>query len=226
MNFSVEERTGGSTDADLAVDSLIIAGWTGRDPDKVEHHIQELEAIGVARPASIPAFYRVGANLVTTADRVDVLGATSSGEVEFMLLATHDGLLVGVGSDHTDRELEASSVARSKQICPKPVSRRLWRLADVQDHWDALVLSAYATNGVTRRRYQSGSVAGMLAPDRLLRKFGPSGRLPTGTAMLCGTLPVEGDIAPADRFEVELHDPVLGRTLRHAYTCRVLPIVN
>jgi len=226
MQFSVEERDGRSVDVDFAVDTLVIAGWTGRDVEQVEHHIRELEAIGVARPASIPAFYRVGANLLTTAGCVDVLGATSSGEAEFVLLATSGGLLVGVGSDHTDRELEASSVARSKQICPKPMGERLWRLADVQDHWDALVISSYATNGAARRRYQSGSVAGMLAPDVLLRKLDPHGRLPAGTAMLCGTLPVEGDIAPADRFEVELHDPVLGRTLRHAYACRVLPVVS
>ena len=34
----------------LDIDRLIIAGWTGRDAAMVEHHIAELEAIGVARP--------------------------------------------------------------------------------------------------------------------------------------------------------------------------------
>jgi hypothetical protein len=38
------------------IDKLVIAGWTGRDMAMVEHHIAELEAIGVARPKSVPTF--------------------------------------------------------------------------------------------------------------------------------------------------------------------------
>ncbi len=43
----------------------VIAGWTGSDPAAVEHHIKELEAIGIARPASVPIFYRVSASRFT-----------------------------------------------------------------------------------------------------------------------------------------------------------------
>jgi hypothetical protein len=35
-----------------------------------------------------------------------------------------------------------------------------------------------------------------------------------------------GGIRPADRFEMELHDPVLGRTLRHGYDVVALPVVT
>ena len=66
---------------------LVIAGWTGRDAASVEHHIAELEAIGVARPRTVPCFYRVGANLLTTATHLDFTGHDSSGEVEFVLLS-------------------------------------------------------------------------------------------------------------------------------------------
>ena len=31
---------------------LIIAGWTGRDADKVQEHIEELAAIGVPKPST------------------------------------------------------------------------------------------------------------------------------------------------------------------------------
>ena len=48
--------------------------------------------------------------------------------------------------------------------------------------------------------------------------------LPPGTAMFCGTLAVHGGIAPAERFELELEDPVLGRRLSHGYDIVVLPI--
>ncbi len=44
---------------------LVIAGWTGRDAAAIEHHIEELEAIGVPRPSSVPLYYRVGAGLLT-----------------------------------------------------------------------------------------------------------------------------------------------------------------
>ena len=44
--------------------------------------------------------------------------------------------------------------------------------------------------------------------------------------MLCGTLPAIGGIRPAERFEIELEDPVLGRTLRHAYAVAALPVAG
>src|SRR5437660_10383278 len=83
------------------IDTLIIAGWTGRDRAEVEQHIAELEAVGVKRPVAIPCFYRLGANLLTKAPSIDVTGRHSSGEAEVVLLSLAGGLDVGVGSDHT-----------------------------------------------------------------------------------------------------------------------------
>ncbi len=39
----------------------VIAGWTGRDPVARDHHIKELEALGIAPPASTPIYYRCSA---------------------------------------------------------------------------------------------------------------------------------------------------------------------
>ena len=36
------------------IDELVIAGWTGRDVAALEHHIEELKAIGVQPPSSVP----------------------------------------------------------------------------------------------------------------------------------------------------------------------------
>ena len=53
-------RVDGDTLA-LDPDRLVVAGWTGRDAAAVEHHIEELAALGVARPSTVPVFYRCAA---------------------------------------------------------------------------------------------------------------------------------------------------------------------
>lgn len=207
-----------------AIRRLIIAGWTGRDAAAVEKHIRELEAIGVPRPKRTPIFYRGAASLLTTAATIEVLGDTSSGEVECVIYALGDGLRVGLGSDHTDRKAETFGVSLSKQMCAKPVSPAIWRYADVAPHWDRLVLRSFVHVNGERRLYQEGAVAGMRLPDELIRLYSDSGALPPGSAMFCGTLAVHGPIAAADMFEMELEDPVLGRAIRHRYKTEVLPI--
>jgi Protein of unknown function (DUF2848) len=207
------------------IEQLVIAGWTGRDKAAVEHHIAELAAIGVKRPRKVPCFYRLGANLLTTGRELDVVGGDSSGEVEFVLVSAADGLYVGVGSDHTDRKVEAYGVTVSKQMCPKPVGPELWRLTDVEAHWDDLMLRSHVTRGGKRLLYQEGPVTKMLAPRELIARFPDSpGKLPAGTAMFCGTLAVQGEIGGGERFEMELHDPVKNRSLGHEYATRSLTI--
>lgn len=209
------------------VDQLVIAGWTGRDRQAVEHHVAELEAIGVRRPQTIPSFYRVSAALLTTASRVEVVGDESSGEVEFVLVSAADGLYAGVGSDHTDRKVETYGVTVSKQMCPKPIGPELWRLGDVEAHWDRLTLRSRLTRDGATTLYQEGPVTRMLAPRDLLALFPDSpGALAPGTVMFCGTLPVNGGIRGGEAFAIELHDPVRGRRLAHEYRVRSLPIVD
>ncbi|WP_443798371.1 DUF2848 family protein, partial [Burkholderia gladioli] len=141
------------------------------------------------------------------------------------------GTLVTIGSDHTDRKTEAYSVAVSKQVCVKPVAREAWRHADVAAHWDRLELRArlVAADG-SARAYQQGSVDGLLPPATLWQRHGAIDieALPAGSAMYSGTLAVLGEMAAmksGDAFELELHDPVLGRSLRHRYAVQALPVV-
>jgi Protein of unknown function (DUF2848) len=210
-----------------AIDRLIVAGWTGRDLDAVEQHIAELAAVGVRRPATVPCFYRLGANLLTHAPAIDVAGCHSSGEVEVVLVSLAEGLYLGVGSDHTDRRVETYGVTVSKQMCPKPVSRELWAFPDVESHWDDLVLRSWVTRQGSRELYQEGPVTRMLAADDLIGRYlGRRGALPVGTAMYCGTLTVNGAISGGERFEIELEDPRLKRTLHHAYAARCLEMAD
>lgn len=220
-------RLDGATDLSVTVNDLVIAGWTGRDAEAIEKHIAELEAIGVPRPSTVPCFYRVATGLLTTADAIQASGVDSSGEVEFVLYGTDDGMLVGTGSDHTDRKVETYSVTVSKQMCFKPVSREVWRFGDVAEHWDELILRSWAIEGGERRLYQEGPVTAMKAPDDLIGRYLDGAEaLPAGMAMFCGTLAVHGGVAAAERFEFEIEDPVRGRKIEHGYTIETLPVIS
>jgi hypothetical protein len=61
--------------------------------------------------------------------------------------------------------------------------------------------------------------------DLIARHAGAEGRLAPGTLLFGGTLGAIGGVRPAARFEMELSDPVLGRSIRHAYTVIALPVV-
>jgi hypothetical protein len=158
---------------------------------------------------------------------MQVSGDESSGEVEFVLLQDGGQIFVGVASDHTDRQVETYGITVSKQMCDKPCANTLWRLSDVVDHWDQLVLRSYATIAGERVLYQEGKVTAMRSPQDLLERFAASGgTFGDGAAMLGGTLAALGGIRPAQRFEIELEDPVLGRVLRHGYTVETLPVAG
>jgi hypothetical protein len=133
-----------TTPLTLAIDQAVIAGWTGRDPVARDKHIAELEAIGIARPATTPIYYRVSARRLTTTDSIEVSGGDSSGEVEFVLIGWQGRIFVGLGSDHTDRKVEAYSVTVSKQMCDKVMASVLWELEEIIGLWDEMNLRAWA----------------------------------------------------------------------------------
>jgi hypothetical protein len=225
LTFTIEDH-GAPTRLTLAIDQAVIAGWTGRDPVARDKHIAELEAIGIARPASTPIYYRVSACRITTADSIEVCGGDSSGEVEFVLIGWQGRTFVGLGSDHTDRKVETYSVTVSKQMCDKPIADELWELEDVIDHWDQMTLRAFAWINGERVLYQEGTLDAMLPVKELIeRQFGKSG-LPDGCAMFGGTFAAKGGIRPASRFEYELEDPVLKRSIKHAYDVIELPVLG
>jgi uncharacterized protein DUF2848 len=203
--------------------TAIIAGWAGRDAAAVERHIVELEELGVPRPSTTPLFYRVSAARVTTDPEIESTPA-ASGEVEAVLLRRAGRLWVGVGSDHTDREVEAYGVAVSKELCMKPIAAELWPYEEVEDHWDRLVLRSWIREGGAEVPYQEGSLASLLSAAELMAKAEPS--LVDGSIMFCGTFEARGGIRPSDSFRFELEDPVRGRSIGAAYSVSSLPLVR
>jgi hypothetical protein len=120
MKISIENHV-----IDMPVGSLTVAGWTGRNRAAVEHHIEELKAIGVPPPSACPLFYQVSPELASQSLRQQFLGEKSSGEVEPVLLFDGQSLYLTAGSDHTDRGWEAVSVAASINGTepPRPASK-------------------------------------------------------------------------------------------------------
>src|ERR1700749_3072838 len=225
LTFRVDDK-GVATPLTMPIEQVVIAGWTGRDPVARDKHIAELEAIGIARPATTPIYYRVSSCRLTTEDSIEVCGGDSSGEGEFVLIGWQGRTFVGLGSDHTDRKVESYSVTVSKQMCDKPVADELWELEDVIDHWDRMILRSFAWINGERVLYQEGTLDAMLPVKELIeRQFGKSG-LPDGCAMFGGTFAAKGGIRPASRFEYELEDPVLKRSIKHAYDVIELPVLG
>ena len=223
LTFIVMED-GAATPQTVSIEQAVIAGWTGRDPVARDKHIAELEAIGIARPTTTPIYYRCSARRLITDEIIEVCGGDSSGEVEFVLIGWQGRILVGLGSDHTDRKVESYSVTVSKQMCDKPMSPVLWKLDDVIGHWDRMILRSWAWFDGKRTLYQEGTLDAILPVQELIdRGFGKSG-LPDGCAMFGGTFAAKGGIRPSVRFEYELEDPVLNRKLSHAYDVIELPV--
>ncbi|MEM7567595.1 MAG: DUF2848 domain-containing protein [Pseudomonadota bacterium] len=207
--------------------ATVVAGWTGRNLDAVQHHIDELAAIGVAPPSEVPLYYRVATGLLTQDDTIEVVGEDTSGEAEPLLLEGPDGLLIALASDHTDRALEAHSVALSKQACAKPISSDAWTLTSVVDRLDTLRLRSWIADADGDwQLYQDGTLAQMRPLESLLEGARATASLEP-RAILCGTVPtVTGAIIPSARFRCSLDDPQGGRTLSLSYAIRTLPHVS
>ncbi len=207
---AVRLRLAGTSDIIQVDGTLIIAGYTGSDVEQVQAHIEELAAIGVTPPPEVPMLYPVDWSLLTTAPSIAVTGPGTSGEVEPVLVRHAGAWYLGVGSDHTDRDLERESVHESKKACPKPVAADVIAVGgdpaagDFDEAWRTIGLAS-TVDGVD---YQRGALSGIRVPSdllpRILVNVGPDEDL----VVFCGTVPVlDGQLRPGRRFECRLTVP-------------------
>jgi hypothetical protein len=201
---------------------VVNAGYVGRDRATVQAHIDEMRHLGIPAPTSVPVFFMLTADNVSTADEIEVIGANSSGEVEYVLLLLDDDIFVGVGSDHTDRALEGASIGKSKQVCKNVVSTSVWRYRDLTDGWDGLELRSWVRSPETGEEilYQQGALGTILSADELLGLV--QSRIKDqhrdGLVIFSGTVPmVAGKIIYSTEFRCELRDPRTGRSLGCRY---------
>ncbi len=217
------ETTAGIRTLDITVERLIVAGWTGKDRHTRQAHIEELRKLGVTPPSRTPTYMNLSPTLLTTAGSMDVVGSESSGEVECVLIKDREALYLGVGSDHTDRAFEKYDIPASKQVCAKPLAPVVWDLAEVRDHLHDLRLRAWMTTGGVRRLYQDGCVGNNLDILEILHGM-PADDLPLSRCCLFGgTFAAIDGLSYGELFEFEMVDPVLKRTICHAYQIRSLP---
>jgi hypothetical protein len=218
----------GAPPLEIEPKQLVIAGWTGRDRASIDHHIEELAAIGVPRPSSVPLYYRVAASLLTQASQIEVLGAGSSGEVEPVLVRARGRWWLTVGSDHTDRDAERVGVALSKQLCAKPIASSAWAWEAVAAHADIVGLRSEIFEHGRWVRYQDGTLASIQPLEKLIAGLPADAPVADGLVLFCGTLGALPDAAgrgvrPAARMRLQLTDG--DRTLTHEYASTALPQV-
>ena len=201
----------------MPVAKVAIAGYTGRDQDAVARYVAKLEEEGIAAPDSTPVVFPCGVDRVVSHRVIDVTGDRTCGEVEFVILVTDEGVHITVGSDHTDRALEQDSIVLSKQAVPKVVASEAWRLDEVGDHWDQLILKSWV--GVERRPYQETGVDFFLTPADIITLVSAA----PGTVIFGGTVSsLDGGFDFDPVFEGSLIDPVLDRAITFSYRSRPL----
>ncbi|MBI4522846.1 MAG: DUF2848 family protein [Deltaproteobacteria bacterium] len=225
LSLLVRGGAGRSSPVDFAVRRLLLAGFTGRNQKIAMKHVEELREHGVEAPKKIPAFYAVPNHLVVTGGDIEVLGNQTSGEVEPVLLFEKETIYLGVGSDHTDRELEKTSIAKSKVMCAKVLAPELWDFKEVQSHWDGLRLRSWIGDGRRKRLYQDAELSAFLPPRKLMRltQTHVRDRKLDGMMLFLGTVPVIGrGFGFASTFTGELLDQSTKRTLSFSY--RIKPI--
>lgn len=209
----------------------VAVGYAGRDQASVNAHVEELRAIGVPAPSTVPSMYWVDPARMSADTELSVVGGGCSGEVEFFAAYDDAGrMYFTIASDHTDRHLETVSVSKAKQACSKIFGNLFWAYDDVKNHWDEIQLRAWVTEpGQAERLYQDGKLGDLLVPEKLfqlakedLAALGGQGTF----SFFSGTIPLKSAISYKGSFRMELFDPVLKRGIQHGYNVIELPDRN
>jgi len=189
LRFKIEGR---ESPLEITNYSLVIAGFTGSDPVRVERHLSELREQGVVVPNKFPVFYPVPSELAVQNKTIEVSSERTSGEIEPVLIISKGQYYITLGSDHTDREIEKTSISMSKASCSKPLSDSALPLETVVRRWDNLIVRSETLAENQWRTYQVGRVNELIQPLRLLALMkNASGRIPDNLVMFLGTVPIQ-----------------------------------
>jgi hypothetical protein len=210
----------GAQPRDLEVSRVYNLGFTIRDREKMQRHLDEVTGVHIDWPARPPAIFPISAWATITSSDVPVQYDRTSGEIEIVTIDAGDGLLVGVGSDHTDRKLEQTDIPWSKQVAPNVLAPTVWRWEDVAGHWDRVQLESY----VDGELYQRAGVAEFWTPRQMVDSVvGRIADVPGAKVFFSGTVvSVKEQLDFGRAWSLRMIDPVTGRTIRHDYTVTVL----
>jgi len=203
---------------EIEINKVIVVGYGGRNIDKIQEHIDELKELGIAPPPSVPMIYPQNIEQLNFSNECHG-SKFSSGEAEYVLF--HDGQewLFTLGSDHTDREVEKENILKSKLVCDKPLASDFWRLKDLIEDWDTIILRSYVTSNSERLLYQEDTLKALLEVDTLLEKLNKLGEIDLEhTVIYSGTVPTKNGFVFGEKFEYEVEQPKLNRKIKHHYS--------
>jgi hypothetical protein len=233
MKFNLNYRNlqGKISLVELEWDFLAAGGYCSRNQKGALAHIEELKSIGVPAPSKIPIIFWFEPNRITTEKQLYVVGNKTSGEVEFFFARDKKGeAYITVASDHTDRKLETVSIPKAKQVCTKVVANECWKVDDIRDHWDDIIISSTINTeeDSSEEAYQEGPLEEILEPEKLekivLENCPVRGKK---VAYFSGTHPLlTGKTIYAKKFRMKIVDPVLKREINHSYKVIFLPEVS
>lgn len=217
LTFTVQAG-GKETPLSLNYERVFAIGYAGRNLEKTMEHIKELERdLGVPAPKKIPTIFQCGNYVLTQEKDLVFVGEKTCGEVEYVIVLKDGKIYIGLGSDHTDRELEAQSVPKAKQICAKPICPMLWDYEEVKDHWDDISLNSWQTVDGEEVPYQQGKLADILPVETILKELNERVGGIDNCVIFSGTVPVLNGFRYGSNFRYEMADAVLGRKLTSDY---------
>ena len=128
----------------------------------------------------------------------------TSGEVEYVIIINENKIFIGIGSDHTDRELEIASVSKAKQICPKPIGQKLWRYEDIQNHFDQIEVRSWQIVDNEEILYQEGNLSDILPVESILDAITQRVGHLENSVIFSGTVPLRSTFIYGNYFRCSL----------------------
>ena len=238
LPLRISPKGGEPYSIDVEVKKVGCSRHAARDVESTNRLLDEIRGKGYQIHPAAGICFR-SRYLITSEEEIEVQGAQTSGEVEFVAIADRGEVFITVGSDHNDRSLEelwtgmlgrVFDTAKSKQMVPAVVAREAWHYDDIEGHWNDLVLRSFITESGRKIAYQEFGLGEMLDLDYYLGRC--SWLKEDGSILLGGS----GDILPSvpphiyqgqttlhevtfpTDFHIEIFDPVLERSIAHSYT--------
>jgi hypothetical protein len=221
----------------ISIGSVAGARFSSRDVEGTRKKLDDMivrEGYFTAATLTNPSIFRISRYLLTQAPEFDVQGPLTGGECEVVAIRDGDEILVSIGSDQCDRELDPLFPDKPKQMCPHPIAFAAWPYEEVRDHWDMLRASSQITAGGHVIPTQDNPLSALVNLEFLLAMeavralpdpmflYGGSGPFLGSVAEKVKQLglPQEAAMGVGEAFLVRLHDPILNRTIEHQYSAR------
>ena len=125
----------------IPIGSLAGARFSSRDIESTRRRLDEIlshDGYFTGATHTNPSIFRITRHQLTQASEFEVQGAFTGGEAEIVAIRCEDLVLISVGSDQCDRELDALFPDKPKQMCPHPIATLAWPYQEVRPHWDKL----------------------------------------------------------------------------------------